>query len=45
MIPFSTKLFTDCGRILYCNEINNDSMISGAVARNTGIPEEMSRVD
>ena len=34
MIPFSTKLFVDMARIIYCNEISSDESMSGAIARN-----------
>jgi phospholipid-translocating ATPase len=44
IIPISLRVNLDFAKLYYCYQINHDSGIKGAIARNSNIPEELGRI-
>lgn len=44
IIPISLRVNLDLAKLWYCYEINSDTQIEGAVARNSNIPEDLGRI-
>ena len=44
IIPISLRVNLDMAKLYYSYLINNDEEISGTIARNSNIPEELGRI-
>ena len=45
IIPISLRVNLDFSKILFCYRMGSDSLMPGAIARNSGIPEELGRIE
>jgi phospholipid-translocating ATPase len=45
IIPISMRVLTDFAKIFYCIEIRKDKEMPQTVTRNSGIPEELARIE